>query len=234
MSFLDKSHAKAEAQALLGVGPHADQAQLRSALKRLAMEKHPDRGGTNEEFSAINAAYKLLRKDAPEAPAGAEEAPAFTGIRPRRMREPIQSRELELEESARAECLAHLARQNLERSSEVNETNLRGMIQGVMEANGMAEVKVTDHVASGMRATGRRISYRVDAPMDEGLNRVAVPTGELTDKRKVTPAVVRVRDQKPGLGIFTVPKALLSKDFPGAKRVRIHFANGDWLEPSAA
>lgn len=49
---------------LLGVSQNADQAQIRSAYKRLAMQYHPDRNmgdrGAEEMFKKINEAYHVL------------------------------------------------------------------------------------------------------------------------------------------------------------------------------
>ncbi|MBB4152484.1 DnaJ-domain-containing protein 1 [Sphingomonas jinjuensis] len=50
----------AEACALLGVGRDADAATIRAAHRRLAVEVHPDRGGSAEAARRINAARDLL------------------------------------------------------------------------------------------------------------------------------------------------------------------------------
>ncbi len=45
---------------VLGVSPTATTAEITTAYKRLAMQKHPDRGGDVGEFQAIQKAHEVL------------------------------------------------------------------------------------------------------------------------------------------------------------------------------
>jgi len=45
----------------LGVPPAADGAAVRRAMTRLAHAYHPDKGGTQQQMTRINAAYELAR-----------------------------------------------------------------------------------------------------------------------------------------------------------------------------
>lgn len=45
---------------ILGVPPSADAATIRNALRRKAMDNHPDRGGTIEAMQRINFAWEIL------------------------------------------------------------------------------------------------------------------------------------------------------------------------------
>lgn len=45
---------------ILGVSPQADERAIRKAYMKLAMEKHPDKGGSEEEFKRISLAYEVL------------------------------------------------------------------------------------------------------------------------------------------------------------------------------
>ena len=45
----------------LGVGKNADEAELKKAYRKLAMENHPDRGGDHNKFASINEAYDTLK-----------------------------------------------------------------------------------------------------------------------------------------------------------------------------
>lgn len=54
------SLSEAEARATLGVGPDADDAEVRAAHRRLITALHPDKGGSAELTRRINAARDLL------------------------------------------------------------------------------------------------------------------------------------------------------------------------------
>lgn len=45
---------------LLGLGPNASAAAIKSAYKKIAMQKHPDRGGDAEAFKELSTAYATL------------------------------------------------------------------------------------------------------------------------------------------------------------------------------
>ncbi len=47
---------------VLGVSPHAEPAEARRAMTRLAVFYHPDKGGTTEQMVRINKAYEEARK----------------------------------------------------------------------------------------------------------------------------------------------------------------------------
>ena len=53
----------AEARALLGVGPQANRAEIKSAHRRLIATVHPDKGGTEALAAKINAARDVLLKE---------------------------------------------------------------------------------------------------------------------------------------------------------------------------
>ena len=46
---------------ILGVSKNADEKSIRKAYKTQSMKHHPDRGGNNDTFSKINAAYDTLK-----------------------------------------------------------------------------------------------------------------------------------------------------------------------------
>ena len=45
----------------LGVPPNADAGTVRSAMARLALAYHPDKGGTQAQMARINEAYEIAR-----------------------------------------------------------------------------------------------------------------------------------------------------------------------------
>lgn len=51
---------------LLGVADDATKAEIKEAFRRLALEKHPDRGGDGEEFARLRAAHDRMMAQAPD------------------------------------------------------------------------------------------------------------------------------------------------------------------------
>jgi hypothetical protein len=59
-----RSPSPKEAFDILGVGPDADQAQIKAAYREKVKEVHPDTdGGDEEQFKRVNRAYERLRED---------------------------------------------------------------------------------------------------------------------------------------------------------------------------
>jgi DnaJ-domain-containing protein 1 len=55
--------AEAEARAILGVGPDADEAEIRQAYRARMARAHPDRGGGHAAAARLTAARdRLLKK----------------------------------------------------------------------------------------------------------------------------------------------------------------------------
>lgn len=57
---LQGNERRAEALACLGLSDPVDDATIKQAYRRLAMEHHPDRGGDTQQLQAINAALAVL------------------------------------------------------------------------------------------------------------------------------------------------------------------------------
>lgn len=55
--------SRREAQSILGVGPDADEAEIKAAYLRLIRLAHPDRGGTEGLAAQLNAARDRLLSD---------------------------------------------------------------------------------------------------------------------------------------------------------------------------
>lgn len=53
----------AEARAILGVTPGADESAIRAAHRRLVLGVHPDRGGSADLTRRVNAARDLLLRE---------------------------------------------------------------------------------------------------------------------------------------------------------------------------
>ncbi len=263
MNFFEKAQARAYAQEVLGLSGHPDHDDIRAAYKKLAFEKHPDRGtGTADEFARISAAYTLLKDDKgytaadvlqtaptdvgattirPKAARpsrvhvseilGDGERPAGT-ISPRRLRTAMTSRICKINQDEAQECRTLLDEIPFMAEPDHDEQSLRASIVDVIKNTGAPHVPHTNHLPYAIRQSGRRISYMVSASIEEGVNRVAVPTGAFTDNRKVRPIMVRFKAPEDGIGTHVVSATTLADSFPGAKSVRIHFGLGQWPEPA--
>jgi curved DNA-binding protein CbpA len=60
---LDSLDSKKDYYAVLGAGHHASRREIESLYRRLARERHPDRGGNEEDMKALNEAYRVLHDD---------------------------------------------------------------------------------------------------------------------------------------------------------------------------
>jgi molecular chaperone DnaJ len=55
--------AKRDYYEVLGISKSASSDEIKKAFRRLAVEHHPDRGGSEEKFKEINEAYEVLKDD---------------------------------------------------------------------------------------------------------------------------------------------------------------------------
>jgi len=263
MNFFEKAQARAHAQEVLGLYGHPDAEEIRAAFKKLAFEKHPDKGnGSAEEFAAINAAYTLLKEDKGYTAADvlrpaptdtrsttfrsksrrvdgspgsdAEDADRSSYVSPRRIRTVKSSRIYDVNSAAAEECRLLLDEIPFMAEPDPDEQSIRASILDAIKAMDAPHVPHTNHVPIAIRQSGRRISYLVSDKIHKGVNRVAVPTGAFSDKRKAVPVLVRFKSERDGAGTHEVTTASLAESFPGAKSVRLHFGQSEWPEPAEA
>lgn len=263
MNFFEKAQARAQAQEILGLSGHPDAEEIRAAFKKLAFEKHPDKGrGTAEEFAAINAAYTLLKEDRgytaadalrpappdthsttfypksrcvdPASGDGATNDERSSYVAPRRVRAVKSSRIYDVNSTDAEECRLLLDDIPCMAEPDSDEQSLRASILDAIKVMDAPHVPHTNHVPIAIRQSGRRISYLVTNKIHKGVNRVAVPTGAFSDKRKAVPILVRFKSERDGAGTHEVTTATLAESFPGAKSVRLHFGKSEWPEPAEA
>ena len=197
MTPLERVSAKSRALATLGLERHVHQGDLKAAFRKLAFEKHPDHAsGTTEEFARITDAFRFLSNNAGEL--GIPEAPVALPAKPaRRVSRPtIEPTESAFDDLTLSEC--------------------RAAFDG--------DVSGTIHVASRLYRTGRRLTYYIATSAGPGLNRVAVPTGDLIDARHVGPVIVTLDSREIFGCVYEVPDAVCAKSFPGARSVSFRFA----------
>lgn len=189
---------RADALRALGLSPLASQGDIRAAWKRLAFETHPDRAeGSEEDFARIRGAYELLRR---------ESSRPVSQLPPRPS---VETRVTEISEEVRTLC----------------ESALEGGSPTVLWTSWIAaltNVRRT-HVPAAIRRRGRQIAYLVPTPLGKGVNRIALPVGELEDPRRISARVVEFTAEKPGPGRIEIPAETVAALFSGARSVHLHF-----------
>lgn len=195
MTPIERVSAKSRSLSMLGLTAQATRTDIRKAYKSLAFETHPDRAqGSAETFARVAEAYHYLNDNA-DALGIAEAAPR--PVRPSRVSRPVvQSCETVFTPDAVEECRASLDTRD----------------------------PTPQHVSTQLHRLGRSLTYFVPTPAANGLNRVAVPTGDLVDSRHVHPSVVTLDSQDLTGGVYDVPEHVCASQFPGARSVRIRFA----------
>jgi hypothetical protein len=60
---LDQFDSNKDYYSVLGAGQDASRREIGSLYRRLARQRHPDRGGNEEDMKALNEAYRVLHND---------------------------------------------------------------------------------------------------------------------------------------------------------------------------
>jgi len=201
ISPFEKATMRAEALAALGLARAAGAEEIRAAWKRLVREAHPDReGGSTADFQKISAAYDYLL-----AEWRSRVGPAPGVQVPRRTRPSLRIRRVDLTEEIVGACRAMLAVSQLEMAEE------------------SAPLPAGDIVPFAAEFLGRSVTYLVAGEPAGGTLRVAVPTGELVDRRAALPRMVVFMAGDCRGGCYDVAEEVLAMHFPGATAVRIRF-----------
>lgn len=90
---------------------------------------------------------------------------------------------------------------------------------------GESEATEKRHIATRLYRKGRMLTYFVPTAPARGLNRVAMPTGDLVDTRSIRPQIVDVWSGDLAGNVFDVPAQLCARMFPGARNVQIRFGS---------
>ena len=195
MTPFERVRARYRAKSVLGVRENASQDEIRRAYKDQAFAHHPDQeNGSNADLQSINAAYELLKNDAP-----AEDVVQRSGVRPSRVpsRPMVKPRVTVIDEVTLARGRAILT-----------DTPTEGS---------------TDHIATTIRMEGRKLTYLVPSRLTKGRNRVAVPADILATKTNLATKVITFRTSNDGRGQIRVPDERVRLDFTGASEVVIQF-----------
>lgn len=92
------------------------------------------------------------------------------------------------------------------------------------QALNTAENIGTPHIATRLFRKGRMLTYLVPTRPSEGLNQVALPTGDLVDPRKVETTLLEVWSGDLCGSGYDVPAQVCARLFPGARSVQVRFA----------
>lgn len=229
MSFVERVSTLAGAREILGVAPGASVDEIRAAWKRVAFETHPDRnGGEREAFDRAKSAYARLMEEhpapspkPPEEEVEEEPSPARSEVQ----RPQITARIEPLSEAAIAACARLLQTHERFPGAAPRDDFVH---LGTRNSTGAH----TDHVPVSVKREGRDIVFVVAGLLSEGLNRVALPSAELSDRRKIVPRIVVFNSPKAGTGQVVIPASMLQRVVPGARSVRIRFAGAPEAPPA--
>ncbi|MGI1661533.1 J domain-containing protein [Palleronia sp. KMU-117] len=219
MTPIERTRAKSVALQTLGLGLYANPSEIRDAWRRIAFETHPDRNAEAQaEFARAKEAYDYLRNEIP----GGYDANGGAWGRPRSAAQKVASRPAimaritRLPETAIDECAGILAAETTPRQV----IDLRGADRAAADP-----ARATDHVPDAVHRHGRHLTFIVEAPTGQGLNRVALPTALLEDSRKVKPVIVCFEARLEGEGEVRLPDEVVASVFPGARGVEIRFSH---------
>lgn len=179
----------------LGVTLGAGLPEIRKAWRQAAFDAHPDRGGCAKAFAALSEAYQVLLASAPTEPA-AQCAETQAPISPQRPKRP-----------------------NLRKRTEPVRSEAKSRCVEILRA-----LAVQGQVATETRRTGRNLSYFFEDPAQEGANHVSMDIGDFIRRDAAKAVHVEVEATSAGRSTIELPEHTLSELFPGARRVRLHFA----------
>ncbi|WP_170331856.1 J domain-containing protein [Ruegeria arenilitoris] len=203
MEPVDKINARADALAALGLDQTAESDDIRDAWRHIAFRAHPDhRNGDCAHFTRAKEAYDFLRSE------GLTVKGRATGT-PRRPQ--LRKRVIELE-STDIDACRMLLNTALTHSPDGDDTSA--------DPHFTAEA---DHIPEAVGFYGRHLTYFVSTPVQEGANRVALPTSFLASARRLETELLSFQSKDTGAGEVVVPETITTRKFPGAKSVRIKF-----------
>lgn len=88
---------------------------------------------------------------------------------------------------------------------------------------GKPDTTFTRHITTRLYRKGRILTYFAPTAPAKGLNRIAIPTGELIDTRRTDIQVLEVWSGDIVGNAYDVPAQACARFFPGARAVQIRF-----------
>lgn len=90
-------------------------------------------------------------------------------------------------------------------------------------ALGESDATCVRHITTRLYRKGRMLTYYVPGAPGKGLNRIALPTGDLVDTRRSEIQVIEVWSGDIAGNVHDVPAQKCARLFPGARSVQIRF-----------
>ncbi len=203
MEPVEKINARADALGALGLDQSAGSDEIRDAWRHIAFHAHPDHtNGDCTMFARAKEAYDFLRREGLTTKGKASGQPRRPKLRKRVIE--LDTADIEACRVLLNTALAH----NPDESSSQSET------QSTADA---------DHIPEAVGFYGRNLTFFVSTSVQEGANRVALPTSFLASARRLETEVLSFQSQETGGGEVVVPEMITARKFPGAKSVRIKF-----------
>jgi len=191
---IERITIRAQAFTILGVSPDATRDEIRHAFRKLTSNKARHRA---DEIERITEAFRYVCENADELGIPEAPPPANMPDAPRRMSRPsVRAEETAFDTATLNECKA------------------------LLEVEGGPGAL---HVATRLHRRGRSLTFFVEAPMAQGRNEVALPTGMLADSRRVLPRIVAFDSRETMGGRYDMPAGMCAKHFPGARAFSISF-----------
>lgn len=217
MTPIDRVSIKSKALAVLGLNnTTASDDDIRLAYRACIRQKHPDRcNGNSEGFLEATEAFNFLRGETdtfdPQPSQADDAAPRPTSRTPR------PSMDFAPKPRKRSQTLSRPVSKPSVQETETtfSEDVLKSCTDLLGEEGGL--------LATRQKRAGRKLTYTVPVRLLGNMNKVAMPTGDLFDKRRIKPILLDVPATEISGGSYIVPESHLEKCFPGARRVEIRF-----------
>lgn len=191
---IERITIRAQAFTILGVSPEATRDEIQHAYRKLTAVMTP---GRTDELERITEAYRYVCDNADELGIPRTPLPANVPEAPRQVSRPsVRAEETVFDSATLDECRA------------------------LLDADGGPGQM---HVAARLYRRGRSLTYIVEAPMARGRNEVALPTGMLTDSRRVLPRIVAFDSRETAGNRYDMPAEMCAAHFPGARAFSISF-----------
>lgn len=220
MTPIDRVSIKSQALAVLGLNNTTASADdIRTAYRARVREKHPDRcDGDSEAFLKVTDAFNFLNGEADTFDPTTSRNNTSVNTEPRPVsRTPRPSMDFTPKPRTRSQTLSRpVSKPSVQATETAFPPEVLKMCKNVLgEESGF--------LATHQKRAGRKLAYSVPVRLLNNVNRVALPTGDLFDKRQIKPIVLTIAATDIHGGSYIVPEENLAENFPGARRVEIRF-----------